>query len=57
MNGFVGAIKHLVREGSDWRIKDKNGSTSLIMGLRAATLDSVFRLNFVLVQLSKYKQR
>ena len=23
VTGFVGAVRHLVREGSDWRIKDK----------------------------------
>ena len=36
MNGFVGAIRHLVREGSDYRIKDNDGRSSLNMSLIGA---------------------
>ena len=36
LKGFAGAVRHLVRAGSDWRIKDIKGDTPLILALKAA---------------------
>ncbi len=46
LNGFVGAVRHLVREGSDWKVEDKNGFTPLRLALAAAPLESVCRFYF-----------
>ena len=35
-SGFAGAVRHLVRAGSDWRIKDNKGYTPLMLALKAA---------------------
>ena len=44
LNGFVGAVRHLVREGSDWKMKDKYGNTPLMMALEAAPLNVDFHV-------------
>ncbi len=46
LGGFAGAVRHLVREGSDWKIKDKNGFTPLRLALVAAPLYQVCRFHF-----------
>ena len=35
-SGFAGAVRHLVRAGSDWRIKDNKRYTPLILALKGA---------------------
>ena len=36
--GFEGAVTHLVRQGSDWKIEDQNGDTPLELALKESPL-------------------
>ena len=38
VRGFAGAVRHLVRQGSDWKIKDQNGDTPLELALKESPL-------------------
>ena len=42
--GFAGAVRHLVRQGSDWRAKDQNGDTPLELALNHSPLQPDFFL-------------
>ncbi len=46
LRGFFDAVRHLVREGSDWKIKDRNWFTPLHLALEAVPRDSICRFDF-----------
>ena len=40
--GFAGAVKYLVRHGGDWKMKDQDGNTPLILALTASPQNPKF---------------